>query len=91
MGRSQAGGDGGKIVSMRSQYVGVDPAALQSFADDVRRATIEEIAAFVETHYCIMDPNRPGKYITESRAKHPCEPLAKAIRDLKVLPAMVQP
>lgn len=65
----------------------VDGQALDGFAASIkrasRRAVIEEIAQFVETHYCVMDPERPGEYITHEREKHPCEPLAKAIRGLK--------
>lgn len=60
----------------------MDSEALSEFAAGIRRATIEEIAEFVETHYCVMDPQRPGEYIIEQRTKHPCEPLAKAIRAL---------
>lgn len=61
--------------------------ALNEFAMMIRRVAIQEVAEFVETHYCVMDPQRPGKYITEQRMKHPCEPLAMAIRDLAERPA----
>jgi len=54
---------------------------LATFTHD---AAIEEVAVFVETHYCIIDPVKGyPHYITEARAKHPCEPLACAIRNLK--------
>jgi hypothetical protein len=53
----------------------------------IQAAVLEEqeaIATFVETHYCVMDPVRAGRYITEERPKHPCEPLAAAIRARKL-------
>ena len=58
---------------------------LEGFAKSVRAATIEEIASFVETHYCVMvPPYGPNcAYKVEARPKHPREPLAMAIRGLK--------
>ena len=52
----------------------------------IRNETIEEVARFIETHYCVMGAERPGEYKTYERGKHPCEPLAKAIRGLKAQP-----
>jgi hypothetical protein len=58
-------------------------AGLPAFATMIRNATLEEVAAFVETHYCIIDSSEPGGYKTCERTKHPNEPLARAIRGLK--------
>ena len=57
--------------------------ALVSFAASIRNATIEEIATFAETHYCIMDADEPSGYKICERKKHPNEPFARAIRGLK--------
>ncbi len=46
----------------------------------VQADTAETIAQFAETHYCVMDFEHPGQYKVCERPKHPCEPLAKAIR-----------
>jgi hypothetical protein len=47
-----------------------------------RAKTIEEIAVFAETHYCLMDENEPSGYKVYERKKHPNEPFARAIRAL---------
>jgi hypothetical protein len=58
---------------------------IQAFAAAIRRATIEEVAIFVETHCCVIDDWQKRTYKVEERKPHPCEPLALAIRGLKEL------
>lgn len=52
--------------------------------DQERNEVIEEIARFVETHYCVIDVQLwYPHYKTFERTKHPAEPLAAAIRGMK--------
>jgi len=61
-----------------------DVAQIKATYNAIRSAAIEEVAQFVETHYCVIDWDRgPQHYKVESRTKHPLEPLAMAIRGLK--------
>lgn len=59
----------------------VEQRALDQFAETIRRVTIEEVAVFVETHWCENDMQ--NNYKVHERKPHPNEPLAKAIRGLK--------
>lgn len=53
-------------------------------SEQERNEVIEEVAQFVETHYCVIDAQLGyPHYKTFERPKHPAEPLAAAIRGMK--------